>query len=63
MCARYSGDTRPCEALIEAGRDATIAIHEATFAVREVGVVGGRVLTSDLGRHDGSRDREAPRYH
>ncbi|KAM6595020.1 hypothetical protein CsatA_002723 [Cannabis sativa] len=27
----YSGDTRPCEASIEASRDATILIHEATF--------------------------------
>ena len=27
----YSGDTRPCPALAEAGRDATLLIHEATF--------------------------------
>lgn len=27
----YSGDTRPCQALIEASRGATILIHEATF--------------------------------
>ena len=27
----YSGDTRPCNALVEAGRDATLLIHEATF--------------------------------
>lgn len=27
----YSGDTRPCPALIELGKDATILIHEATF--------------------------------
>ena len=27
----YSGDTRPCPALIEAGRNATLLIHEATF--------------------------------
>ena len=27
----YSGDTRPCEALAELGKDATILIHEATF--------------------------------
>ena len=27
----YSGDTRPCDALIEMGLDATILIHEATF--------------------------------
>eukprot|EP00850_Spirogloea_muscicola_P006048 SM000028S10142 [mRNA] locus=s28:599100:604019:+ [translate_table: standard] len=27
----YSGDTRPCEALVEASRDATVLIHEATF--------------------------------
>lgn len=27
----YSGDTRPCQALIDASRDATILVHEATF--------------------------------
>lgn len=27
----YSGDTRPCPALVDASRDATILIHEATF--------------------------------
>ena len=27
----FSGDTRPCEALIEAGLDATLLIHEATL--------------------------------
>lgn len=27
----YSGDTRPCDALVEAARDATVLIHEATF--------------------------------
>lgn len=27
----YSGDTRPCRALAEAGRGATLAIHEATL--------------------------------
>ncbi|CAN8065667.1 unnamed protein product [Agarophyton chilense] len=27
----YSGDTRPCEALAEAGKMATLAIHEATL--------------------------------
>lgn len=27
----YSGDTRPCPALIEAARGATVLIHEATF--------------------------------
>jgi ribonuclease Z len=27
----YSGDTRPCEALIAAARDASLLIHEATF--------------------------------
>ena len=28
----YSGDTRPCAALEEAGRDCNLLIHEATFA-------------------------------
>ncbi|AQK91182.1 tRNAse Z4 [Zea mays] len=27
----YSGDTRPCPGLIDASRDATVLIHEATF--------------------------------
>ncbi len=27
----YSGDTRPCEALVKAAADSTIFIHEATF--------------------------------
>ncbi|KAJ0989419.1 hypothetical protein J5N97_007775 [Dioscorea zingiberensis] len=27
----YSGDTRPCQALIDASHDATVLIHEATF--------------------------------
>lgn len=28
---RYSGDTRPCDRLIEAGQNATLLIHEATL--------------------------------
>eukprot|EP00941_MAST-03F_sp_MAST-3F-sp1_P004424 g4424.t1 len=27
----YSGDTRPCDALVRAGKNATLLIHEATF--------------------------------
>jgi ribonuclease Z len=27
----YSGDTRPCDQLVDAGAGATILIHEATF--------------------------------
>ena len=27
----YSGDTMPCDALVNAGMGATILIHEATF--------------------------------
>ena len=27
----YSGDTRPCPALIKAGAGATVLVHEATF--------------------------------
>ena len=27
----YSGDTRPCRALQQAGKDCTLLIHEATF--------------------------------
>lgn len=28
---RYSGDTMPCDALVQAGKDATVLIHEATM--------------------------------
>jgi ribonuclease Z len=28
----YSGDTRPCDALVRAGENATLLVHEATFA-------------------------------
>ncbi len=31
----YSGDTRPCEELIEFARDSTILIHEATYKVED----------------------------
>lgn len=34
--SRYSGDTMPCESLIEAGRDSTLLIHEATLEDTEV---------------------------
>ncbi|KAG0335250.1 hypothetical protein BG004_000073 [Podila humilis] len=27
----YSGDTRPCKNLVQAGKDATVLLHEATF--------------------------------
>ncbi|KDD72113.1 hypothetical protein H632_c3845p0, partial [Helicosporidium sp. ATCC 50920] len=27
----FSGDTRPCEAVVRAARDATLLVHEATF--------------------------------
>jgi len=27
----YSGDTRPCQSLIDAARDVTLLVHEATF--------------------------------
>ena len=27
----YSGDTRPCQSLVDASRDATLLVHEATF--------------------------------
>lgn len=28
----YSGDTRPCEAVLEASRDADVLIHDGSFA-------------------------------
>lgn len=28
----YSGDTRPCDALVEAGKGSTVLLHEATHA-------------------------------
>jgi ribonuclease Z len=27
----YSGDTRPCQKLVDIGRDATVLLHEATL--------------------------------
>jgi ribonuclease Z len=32
----YSGDTRPCPELVEIGKDASLLIHEATFADTEL---------------------------
>ncbi|PVG02635.1 Metallo-hydrolase/oxidoreductase [Serendipita vermifera] len=32
----YSGDTKPCQNLVDAGRDATLLIHEATMADDQV---------------------------
>lgn len=32
----YSGDTMPCEGLVEAGKDATVLIHEATMGDEQV---------------------------
>lgn len=32
MLHRFSGDTEPCENLVEAGKGATLLIHEATMA-------------------------------
>jgi hypothetical protein len=29
---RYSGDTKPCQNLVNAGQDSTVLIHEATMA-------------------------------
>lgn len=29
----YSGDTRPCQALVEASKDATVLIHEVNFLI------------------------------
>jgi ribonuclease Z len=34
----YSGDTRPTQALIEAGKDATVLIHEATMNDEDIGL-------------------------
>lgn len=31
----YSGDTRPCEEMIEFAKDSTILIHESTFSVQD----------------------------
>jgi hypothetical protein len=32
----YSGDTMPCDALVEAGKDVTLLIHEASMADEEL---------------------------
>lgn len=32
----YSGDTRPCDKLVESGKDATLLIHEATLEDAEL---------------------------
>ena len=40
----YSGDTLPCKDLIEAGQDATLLIHEATFD-DEYSAISGRHCT------------------
>ncbi|KAG8744935.1 hypothetical protein FRC10_009170 [Ceratobasidium sp. 414] len=33
---KYSGDTMPCDTLVEAGKDVTLLIHEATMADEEI---------------------------
>ncbi|CAM6105646.1 unnamed protein product [Calypogeia fissa] len=45
----YSGDTRPCQALVEASKDATVLIHEATFddAMLEEAVAKNHSLTRE----------------
>lgn len=32
----YSGDTKPCQEIIELGRDSTLLIHEATYPDRQI---------------------------
>lgn len=45
----YSGDTRPCDSVLELGRGADVFIHEATFADDrlEEAVVGGHSTISE----------------
>lgn len=45
----YSGDTRPCEAVVELGRDADVFIHEATFMDDhlEEAIAGGHSTISE----------------
>ncbi|KAG6543814.1 hypothetical protein Mapa_014654 [Marchantia paleacea] len=45
----YSGDTRPCRALVEASRGATVLIHEATFddAMEEEAVAKNHSMTKE----------------
>jgi len=38
----FSGDTMPCEALVEAGQGATLLIHEATLADDEAEMAAGK---------------------
>lgn len=35
---RYSGDTKPCQNLVDAGQDSTVLIHEATMADDQIGM-------------------------
>ncbi|KAG0455755.1 hypothetical protein HPP92_023543 [Vanilla planifolia] len=45
----YSGDTRPCQSLIDASRNATVLIHEATFedGLREEAMSRNHSTTSE----------------
>ncbi|KAK9811324.1 hypothetical protein WJX72_001848 [[Myrmecia] bisecta] len=45
----FSGDTRPCKQLVEAARDATVLIHEATFedALEEEALAKNHSLTHE----------------
>ncbi|KAG9033520.1 hypothetical protein FRB95_014699 [Tulasnella sp. JGI-2019a] len=51
----YSGDTMPCDALVEAGQGATVLIHEATMADDEVEMAAAKAHSTfgqaiDVGR-------------
>ncbi|KAG8859531.1 hypothetical protein FRB96_004415 [Tulasnella sp. 330] len=51
----YSGDTIPCDALVEAGQGATVLIHEATMADDEVEMAAAKAHSTfgqaiDVGR-------------
>ncbi|KAL2612602.1 hypothetical protein R1flu_024294 [Riccia fluitans] len=45
----YSGDTRPCQALVEASKGATVLIHEATFddAMEDEAVAKNHSMTKE----------------
>lgn len=47
----YSGDTGPCDALVEIARGADVALFEASFLTRPDNPTGLHMTAADAGRH------------